>query len=101
DENEPESTFPYEKTDSLNPPPPAFDSESKDVIEIEDTVEPEDETVPASVYEVGESSTSTIPQKDGDSLLHGFMRRDIDSFFGQIANLSRRLCGRETAHTLV
>ncbi|GJT13631.1 hypothetical protein Tco_0860673 [Tanacetum coccineum] len=75
-----ELTFPYEETDSLNPLPPASDSESEDVIEIEDTVEPEDETVPASVYEVGESYTATITQEDGHSLLPGFMRRDIDSF---------------------
>ncbi|GKG63905.1 hypothetical protein Tco_0647272, partial [Tanacetum coccineum] len=58
---EPELTFPYEDTDSLNLLPPAFDSKSEDVIEIKDTVEPEDETIPASVYEVGESSTATIP----------------------------------------
>ncbi|GKB10008.1 hypothetical protein Tco_0843931, partial [Tanacetum coccineum] len=80
DENEPELTFPYEEMDSLNPPPPAFDSESsKYVIEIEETVEPDDETVPASVYEVGETSTAAIPREDGDSLLPDFMRRDIDS----------------------
>nr|GFB06169.1 hypothetical protein [Tanacetum cinerariifolium] len=36
----------------LNPPLPAFDLELEDVIEVEDTNEPEDETVPASVYEV-------------------------------------------------
>nr|GFB99652.1 hypothetical protein [Tanacetum cinerariifolium] len=29
-----------------------------DVIEVEDTVEPKDETVPASVHEVDESSTA-------------------------------------------
>ncbi|GJT09923.1 hypothetical protein Tco_0856965 [Tanacetum coccineum] len=101
DENEPELTFPYEETGPLNPPPPAFDSEPEDVIEVEDTVEPKDETVPASVYEVGESSTTTFLREDGDSLLPGFMRRDIDSLFGRIASLSRRLCGRETAHALV
>ncbi|GJU46547.1 reverse transcriptase domain-containing protein [Tanacetum coccineum] len=101
DDNEPELTFPYEETNSLNPPPPAFDSESEDAIEVENTVEPKDETIPVSVYEVGESSTAAIPREDGDRLLPVFMRRDIDSLFGRIANLSRRLCGRETAHTLV
>ncbi|GJU88886.1 hypothetical protein Tco_1301309 [Tanacetum coccineum] len=55
DENEPELTYPYK--------------------------EHKDETVPVSVYEVGESSTAAIPQKDGDRLLPGFMRRDIDSLF--------------------
>ncbi|GKD59272.1 hypothetical protein Tco_1296781, partial [Tanacetum coccineum] len=64
-------------------------------------IEHEDETVPVSVYEVGESSTVAIPREDGDRLLHGFMRRDIDSLFGRMVNFSRRLCGRETAHALV
>ncbi|GKE90880.1 hypothetical protein Tco_1571975, partial [Tanacetum coccineum] len=40
----------------------------------------EDKTVPVSIYEVGESSTAAIPREDGDRLLPGFMRRDIDSF---------------------
>ncbi|GJZ98947.1 hypothetical protein Tco_0671498 [Tanacetum coccineum] len=53
------------------------------------------------VYEVGESSTAAIPQEDGDRLLPGFMRWDIDSLFGRIVNFSRRLCGRETAYALV
>ncbi|GKD05182.1 hypothetical protein Tco_1180156 [Tanacetum coccineum] len=101
EENEPELTFPYEEVDPLNPPPPTSDSDPEDVIKVEDTVEPEDETVPASVYEVGESSTASFHIEDGDSLLPGFMRRDINSFFGRIASLSRRLCGRETAHELV
>ncbi|GJW85237.1 hypothetical protein Tco_0158382 [Tanacetum coccineum] len=51
--NESELTFPYEEADPLNPPPLTSDSESEDVIEVEDTVEPKDETVPASVHEVG------------------------------------------------
>ncbi|GJU22002.1 hypothetical protein Tco_1155344 [Tanacetum coccineum] len=101
DENEPELTFPYEEADPLNLPPPASDSDPEDVLEVEDTVEPEDESVPASVHEVGESSTATFLREDGDRLLPGFMRRDIDSLFGRIASLSRRVCGRETAHALV
>nr|GEV52715.1 hypothetical protein [Tanacetum cinerariifolium] len=71
DENEPELTYPYEEVDRLNPSSPASESEPEDVIE------------------------------DGDSLLPGFMRRDIDSLFGRIASISRQLCGRETAHALV
>ncbi|GJW73048.1 hypothetical protein Tco_0132418, partial [Tanacetum coccineum] len=59
DENEPELTFPYE--------------------EVEDTVEPEDETVLASVYEVGESFTATFLQEDNDDMLPSLMRRDINS----------------------
>ncbi|GJX89396.1 hypothetical protein Tco_0341410, partial [Tanacetum coccineum] len=64
-------------------------------------IEHEDETIPVSVYKVGESSTAAISREDGDSLLPGFMRRDIDSLFGRMVNFSRRLCGRETAHALV
>ncbi|GJU55916.1 hypothetical protein Tco_1229630 [Tanacetum coccineum] len=101
DENEPELTYPYEEVDPLNPPPPASESEPDDEIEVENPIEHEDETVPVSVYEVGESSTAAIPREDGDSLLPGFMRRDIDSLFGRMVNFSRRLCGRETAHALV
>ncbi|GKE26643.1 hypothetical protein Tco_1442027, partial [Tanacetum coccineum] len=67
----------------------------------EDAVELEIKAVPVSGYEVGESSTVAIPREDGDSLLPGFMRRDIDSLFGRMVNFSRRLCGRETAHALV
>ncbi|GJX07889.1 putative reverse transcriptase domain-containing protein [Tanacetum coccineum] len=51
DENEPELTYPYEETDPLNPPPPVSKSEPDELIKVEDTVDPEDETVPASVYE--------------------------------------------------
>ncbi|GJR02570.1 hypothetical protein Tco_0525554 [Tanacetum coccineum] len=101
DENEPELTYPYEEVDPLNPPPPASDSEPKDVIEIEDTIEPGDETVPASVHEVGESSTAPFLREDSDGLFPGLMRRDINSLFARMTSLSRRLCGRETAHALV
>ncbi|GKB94857.1 putative reverse transcriptase domain-containing protein, partial [Tanacetum coccineum] len=100
-ENEPELTYPYEEVDPLNPPPPTFESEPDYEIEVENPIEHKDETVPASVYEVGESSTAAIPRKDGDSLLPGFMRRDIDSLFGRMVNFSRRLCGRETTRALV
>ncbi|GJS48121.1 putative reverse transcriptase domain-containing protein [Tanacetum coccineum] len=71
DENEPDFTCPYEEMDSLNPPSPASESEPDNEIE------------------------------DGDRLLPGFMRRDIDSLFGRMVNFSRRLCGRETAYALV
>ncbi|GJR86305.1 putative reverse transcriptase domain-containing protein [Tanacetum coccineum] len=89
------------KQNPLNPPPPASDLEPEDVIEVENTVEPEDETVPASVHEIGESSTTTFLREDGDRLLPGFMRRDIDSLFGRISSISRQPCGREMAHALV
>ncbi|GJS76103.1 putative reverse transcriptase domain-containing protein [Tanacetum coccineum] len=101
DKNEPELMFPYEEADPLNPPPPASDSEPEDVTEVEDTVESEDETIPVSVHEVGESSTAPFLQEDSDGLLPGLMRRDINSLFGWIASLSRRVCGREMAYALV
>ncbi|GKD57131.1 reverse transcriptase domain-containing protein [Tanacetum coccineum] len=56
DDNEPELAYPYKEVDPLNPLLPASESEPEDVIEVEDTVESEDETVPASVYEVGTST---------------------------------------------
>ncbi|GJX31912.1 hypothetical protein Tco_0241767, partial [Tanacetum coccineum] len=101
DENEPELTYPYEEVDPLNPPPLASESEPDNEIEVENPIEHEDETVPVSVYKVGESSIATIPREDGDRLLPGFMRRDIDSLFGRMVNILRRLCGRETAYALV
>ncbi|GKA47804.1 putative reverse transcriptase domain-containing protein [Tanacetum coccineum] len=97
DENELELTFPYKEEDPLNPPPPASDSEPADVIKVEDTVEPEDETVRASVYEVGESSTATFLREDSNGLFPGLMRRDINSLFGQIASILRRLVEEGTA----
>ncbi|GJY87466.1 putative reverse transcriptase domain-containing protein [Tanacetum coccineum] len=101
DKNELELTYPYEEVDPLNPPPPAFESEPEDVIEVENPIEHEDETVPASVQEVGESSTTPLLREDSDGLLPGLMRKDINSLFGRMASLSRRLCGREMAHALV
>ncbi|GJY89763.1 putative reverse transcriptase domain-containing protein [Tanacetum coccineum] len=101
DENKPELTYPYEEVDPLNPPPPAFESESKDAIEVENSIEHEDETVPASVHEVVESFTTLFLRDDNDGLFPGLMRRDINSLFGRMASLSRRLCGRETTHALV
>ncbi|GJV00607.1 putative reverse transcriptase domain-containing protein [Tanacetum coccineum] len=101
DENEPELTYPYGEVNPLNPLPPASESEPDDEIEVENTIEHKDETVPISVYEVGESSTVAFPREDGDSLLSGFMRRDIDSLFGRMVNFWRQLCRRKMAHALV
>ncbi|GKF34054.1 hypothetical protein Tco_0107254, partial [Tanacetum coccineum] len=69
EENEPELTYPYEEVDPLNPPPPASESEPDDEIEVENPIEHDDEIVPVSVYEVGESSTIAIPREDGDRFL--------------------------------
>ncbi|GKC75497.1 putative reverse transcriptase domain-containing protein, partial [Tanacetum coccineum] len=88
-------------TDSLNPPPPASESEPDNEIEVENPIEHEDDTIHVSIYEVGESSTAAIPQEDGDRLLPGFMTQDIDSLFGRMVNFSRRLCGSETTYALV
>ncbi|GKE15416.1 putative reverse transcriptase domain-containing protein, partial [Tanacetum coccineum] len=101
DENESELTYPYEEVDPLNPSLPASECEPDNEIKVENPIEHEDETIPVSVFEVGESSTAAIPREDGDRLLPGFMRRDIDSLFGQMVNFLRRLCGRKTAHALV
>ncbi|GJW83796.1 hypothetical protein Tco_0156941 [Tanacetum coccineum] len=101
DKNEPELTYPYEEMDPLNPPPPAFDYEPEDVNEVKNTIEHEDETIPASVHEVGESSIAPFLQEDSDGLLPGLMRSDINSLFGRMASLLRMLYGRETAHALV
>ncbi|GJV17397.1 retrovirus-related pol polyprotein from transposon TNT 1-94 [Tanacetum coccineum] len=71
DENKPELAYPYEEVDPLNPPPPASESEPDNEIEVENPIEHEDETIPVSVYKVGESSTTAIPREDGDRLLPG------------------------------
>ncbi|GKA53236.1 hypothetical protein Tco_0746551, partial [Tanacetum coccineum] len=81
DENEPELTYPYEEVDPLNPPSPASESEPEDVTKVENPIEHEDETVPARVYEVGESSTAPFLREDSDGLFPGLMRRDINSLF--------------------
>ncbi|GJW94946.1 putative reverse transcriptase domain-containing protein [Tanacetum coccineum] len=83
------------------PEPSKPDDEVEVEVEVEDAVKSEDETVPASVHEVGESSIAPFLHKDSNGLLPGLMRRDINSLLGQMDSLSRRLCGRETAHALV
>ncbi|GKF20269.1 hypothetical protein Tco_0068907 [Tanacetum coccineum] len=57
DENEPELTYPYE--------------------EVENPIEHGDETVPASVHEVGESATAPLLREASDGLLPSLMRKDI------------------------
>ncbi|GKB94653.1 hypothetical protein Tco_0980790 [Tanacetum coccineum] len=51
DDNEPELMFPYEEADPLNPPPHASESEPEDVIEVEVSVKPEDETTAYALVE--------------------------------------------------
>ncbi|GJT42620.1 hypothetical protein Tco_0951335 [Tanacetum coccineum] len=97
----PQQIYPpsHERVNYTPPPPSSFHTE--DVIGVENTIESEDETVPASVHEVGESSTAPFLREDSDGLFPGLMRMDINSLFGRMASLSRRLCGRETVHALV
>nr|GEX26964.1 integrase, catalytic region, zinc finger, CCHC-type, peptidase aspartic, catalytic [Tanacetum cinerariifolium] len=101
DENEPELTYPYKEMDPLNTPPPVSESEPKDAIKVEKLIEHEDETVPASVHKVGESATAPFLREETDGLLPGLMRRDINSLFGRMSSLSRRLYGHEMTHALV
>ncbi|GJX46480.1 hypothetical protein Tco_0271670 [Tanacetum coccineum] len=65
--NEPSKTYPYEEVDPLNPSPPASEFEPDNEIEVENLIKHEDKTIPVSVYEVGESSTATIPREDARS----------------------------------
>ncbi|GJY73577.1 hypothetical protein Tco_0478008 [Tanacetum coccineum] len=78
-----------------------FKEEEEDPHEEEDDMEvdiEEDENEPELTCE---TSTAAIPREDGDRLLPGFMRRDINSLFGRMVNFLRRLCGHETAYALV
>ncbi|GJY96772.1 hypothetical protein Tco_0513682 [Tanacetum coccineum] len=83
DKNEPELTFPYEETNPLNPPPRSSDSEPKDVIEVEDTVEPKDKIVLASVHKVGGSSTATFLQEDAHALVEK-KGKAKDEYYGKL-----------------
>ncbi|GJZ72967.1 putative reverse transcriptase domain-containing protein [Tanacetum coccineum] len=71
DENEPELTYPYEEVDPLNPPPPAFESEPDDEIEVKNPIEHEDETVRVSVYETAHA----LVEKKGEAK---------DKFYGKL-----------------
>nr|GEU76992.1 hypothetical protein [Tanacetum cinerariifolium] len=110
DENEPELTYPYEGVDPLNALPPASESEPEDVIGVEDTVEYKDKTVPASHSRMDlipvnldrplDREKHRLPQRVGNRYPQMELA-DIDSLFGRMTSLSRRLCGRETAHAVV
>ncbi|GKD07361.1 hypothetical protein Tco_1187046 [Tanacetum coccineum] len=92
DENEPEFTYPYKKVDPLNPPPPAFESEPDDEIKLENLIEYEHETVPASVHEVGESSTAPFLCEGSDGLLPGNeVRSGVDQETAAMEKLVERL----------
>ncbi|GJX66936.1 hypothetical protein Tco_0302663, partial [Tanacetum coccineum] len=63
------------------PPDHVDESESEDAIEVENPIEHEDETVPASVHEVGESSTAPFLREDSDGLLPGKAK---DEYYGKL-----------------
>ncbi|GKG42423.1 hypothetical protein Tco_0476721, partial [Tanacetum coccineum] len=71
DENELELTYPYEEVDPLNPSQSTFESEPNDEFEVENPIEHEDKTIPASVHEVGELYTAPFLREDSDGLLPG------------------------------
>nr|GEV82621.1 putative reverse transcriptase domain-containing protein [Tanacetum cinerariifolium] len=83
DENEPELTYPYKEMDPLNPSPLASESEPGDEIEVENLIEHEDETVPASVHEMasisrqlcGREMTYALVEKKGKAK---------DKFYGML-----------------
>nr|GEY43548.1 hypothetical protein [Tanacetum cinerariifolium] len=83
DENEPEMTFAYEEADPLNLPPHASDSESEDVIVVENVVESEDETVPASVHEIASLSR----RLSGRKMTHALAKKKgkaKDMYYGKL-----------------
>nr|GEY69290.1 putative reverse transcriptase domain-containing protein [Tanacetum cinerariifolium] len=71
DKNEPELTYPYEEVDPLNPSPPASMSEADDEIEVENPIEHDNKTVPASVHE----TTHALVEKKGKAK---------DKFYGKL-----------------
>ncbi|GJU29743.1 hypothetical protein Tco_1173332 [Tanacetum coccineum] len=113
DENEPELTYPYEKVDPFNPPPPASESDPQDVIEVEDTVESKDETVPANVYEMasllrrlcGRETTHALVEKKGKAKdeyygklildLGNEVRSSVEEGTAAMENLVRKLGNTE------
>ncbi|GKC03411.1 hypothetical protein Tco_0995021 [Tanacetum coccineum] len=67
--------------------------------EFEEEEEPQEEDDDMEVDIEEDKNEPELRTRDG--LFPGLMRRDINSLFGRMTSLSRRLCGRETAHALV
>ncbi|GJZ57437.1 hypothetical protein Tco_0612931 [Tanacetum coccineum] len=70
DEDEDTRTGKNMKVDPLNPLSPASKSKPKDVIEVEDTIDSEDETVPASVHKTRlcwRETAASLVEKKGKS----------------------------------
>nr|GEV00069.1 putative reverse transcriptase domain-containing protein [Tanacetum cinerariifolium] len=83
DENELELTCPYEEVDPLNPPPPASESEPEDVTEVENTIEHEDKTIPASVHEMASLSRRLC----GREMAHALVKKkgkEKDEYYGKL-----------------
>ncbi|GJY98174.1 hypothetical protein Tco_0515084 [Tanacetum coccineum] len=83
DKNEPELTYPYEEVDPLNPLPPASESEPEDVIEVENPIKYEDETIPASVHEI----TSLSRRLYGREMTHALVKKKgkaKDEYYGKL-----------------
>ncbi|GJU77109.1 hypothetical protein Tco_1274179 [Tanacetum coccineum] len=89
DENEPELTYPYEEVDPLNPPPSASELELKDATEVENPIEHENKTVPASIHEVGKSSTAPFLREDSDGLLPGTAA--MEKLFEKLGNVEDKV----------
>nr|GEU58086.1 putative ribonuclease H-like domain-containing protein [Tanacetum cinerariifolium] len=83
DENKLELTYPYEEVDTLNPSPPASESEPDDEIEVENPIEHEDETIPASIHKwlLFQDNYSVARWR-----IHWFRRREKpkDKFYGKL-----------------
>nr|GEX52235.1 hypothetical protein [Tanacetum cinerariifolium] len=89
DENEPELTYTYKEIDPFNPLPPASESEPDDEIEVENPIEHEDETVPASVNEMAHE----LVEKKGKAK---------DKFYGKlILELGNEVCSSVEQGTAV
>nr|GEW88966.1 putative reverse transcriptase domain-containing protein [Tanacetum cinerariifolium] len=84
DRNELEFTYPYEEVDPLNLPPPTSESEHEDAIEVENPIEYKDKTVPASIHEVGESSTAPFLYEDSDGLFPEKKGKTKDKYYGKL-----------------
>nr|GEZ05482.1 putative reverse transcriptase domain-containing protein [Tanacetum cinerariifolium] len=94
DDNKPELTYPYEKVDPLNLSPPAFESEPEDVTEVENMIEHEDETILASVHEVGALSTTPFLRENSNA--HALVEKKgkaKDEYYGKlILDLGIEVC---------
>nr|GEV88607.1 putative reverse transcriptase domain-containing protein [Tanacetum cinerariifolium] len=88
-------------------PEPVLEDEDEDpkeeeIKEEEDPQEEEEDDMEVNIEEDENETKLTYPyEEDNDGLLSGLMRRDINSLFGWMDSLSRRLCGREMEHALV